>query len=508
MADGERSGHNGGDSHDTATDRLNSWKDIASYLGKGVRTVQRWESHLGLPVRRVDPESAHSVFALKSEIDVWLLNGGRDRETAHHPDPPDSADPSLGPAPRIAVEPVPKPPETSGRATASPGFTAPGLWLALILVGVVGVVLSVVPSARNLTRPSGGPNPVGAAFEAGVLRTWNADGQTVWTIPLAASPDARLDTRLSPRSPSQGRRIAVADLDGDASNEVLILGTSPSGADDKLYVFNADGRPRFTHVPGRPVTFGSDVFRGFGANGFYLFHEPDQALSLWLTASNVPWFPSVLQQLSPRGEVLSEYWSNGHLVSLRSVTLRGRPFLLLGGFNNERHGASLAIIDRAQADGAAPSENPKYRCMDCPAGEPAEFLVFPGSDVMKEGTAGQGSAAVSDMLLAGEDDLVLTVHQFSTRVPGQTDSVEASLNYTLSAKDLSLRRLVVLWGYEVVHRSFERAGRLHHSLGSAEEAELARVLRWSRGRFVRLDESAGDRALARDLPPITGRPGS
>ena len=31
---------------------LSSWKDIAKYMGKGVRTVQRWERHLGLPVRR------------------------------------------------------------------------------------------------------------------------------------------------------------------------------------------------------------------------------------------------------------------------------------------------------------------------------------------------------------------------------------------------------------------------------------------------------------------------
>ncbi len=30
---------------------LNSWKEIACYLGRGVRTVQRYERDLGLPVR-------------------------------------------------------------------------------------------------------------------------------------------------------------------------------------------------------------------------------------------------------------------------------------------------------------------------------------------------------------------------------------------------------------------------------------------------------------------------
>lgn len=34
------------------TDVLNSWKEVATYLGRGIRTVQRWERELGLPIRR------------------------------------------------------------------------------------------------------------------------------------------------------------------------------------------------------------------------------------------------------------------------------------------------------------------------------------------------------------------------------------------------------------------------------------------------------------------------
>jgi hypothetical protein len=32
--------------------QLNGWKEIAAYLGRSVRTVQRWEKDFGLPVRR------------------------------------------------------------------------------------------------------------------------------------------------------------------------------------------------------------------------------------------------------------------------------------------------------------------------------------------------------------------------------------------------------------------------------------------------------------------------
>jgi phage terminase Nu1 subunit (DNA packaging protein) len=51
---------------------LNSWKEVASYMGRGVRTVQRWEQELGLPVRRPRGKSRSAVIAFKQELDQWL----------------------------------------------------------------------------------------------------------------------------------------------------------------------------------------------------------------------------------------------------------------------------------------------------------------------------------------------------------------------------------------------------------------------------------------------------
>ena len=54
--------------------RLDSWKEIADYLGKGERTVKRWESERGLPIHHV-PGSGHgSVYAFVAELDEWLLS--------------------------------------------------------------------------------------------------------------------------------------------------------------------------------------------------------------------------------------------------------------------------------------------------------------------------------------------------------------------------------------------------------------------------------------------------
>lgn len=51
---------------------LTSWKDIADYLGKSIRTVQRWERELGLPVRRPAVKQRGVVIALPEELDGWI----------------------------------------------------------------------------------------------------------------------------------------------------------------------------------------------------------------------------------------------------------------------------------------------------------------------------------------------------------------------------------------------------------------------------------------------------
>jgi TolB-like protein/Flp pilus assembly protein TadD len=52
-------------------DRLDSWKEIAAYAKRGVRTVRRWEREEGLPVHRHLHRKLGSVYAFKSEIEAW-----------------------------------------------------------------------------------------------------------------------------------------------------------------------------------------------------------------------------------------------------------------------------------------------------------------------------------------------------------------------------------------------------------------------------------------------------
>ena len=53
------------------SERFDSWKEIAAYLKRSVRTVHRWEKEEGLPVHRQLHKELGSVFAYRSELDAW-----------------------------------------------------------------------------------------------------------------------------------------------------------------------------------------------------------------------------------------------------------------------------------------------------------------------------------------------------------------------------------------------------------------------------------------------------
>jgi len=50
---------------------LDSWKEIAAYFHRDVKTVQRWEKREGMPVHRHLHDRIGSVYAFRSELDAW-----------------------------------------------------------------------------------------------------------------------------------------------------------------------------------------------------------------------------------------------------------------------------------------------------------------------------------------------------------------------------------------------------------------------------------------------------
>jgi hypothetical protein len=64
---------------------LNSWKEIAVYLNRGVRTVQRWHCDLQLPVHKIRDTVHSPVFAFVTEIDQWLRSHAKENGNGRQP---------------------------------------------------------------------------------------------------------------------------------------------------------------------------------------------------------------------------------------------------------------------------------------------------------------------------------------------------------------------------------------------------------------------------------------
>jgi TolB-like protein/Tfp pilus assembly protein PilF len=78
--------------------RLDSWKEIAAYLKRDESTVRRWEEE-GLPVHRLPHKKKATVYAFKSELDVWWSDGRSRLEAAGITSPNGADAPDLIPAP-------------------------------------------------------------------------------------------------------------------------------------------------------------------------------------------------------------------------------------------------------------------------------------------------------------------------------------------------------------------------------------------------------------------------
>src|ERR1044072_4171259 len=91
--------------------RLDSWKQIAAYLGRSERTVRRWQPTEGLPAHRHLHHQRGSVWAFRPELDEWLARR------------------SLGPKPLASEAPAP--------AHASSRWLGVGIAAVILLPTVV-----------------------------------------------------------------------------------------------------------------------------------------------------------------------------------------------------------------------------------------------------------------------------------------------------------------------------------------------------------------------------------
>jgi tetratricopeptide (TPR) repeat protein len=127
--------------------RLETWKEVAAYLGKDERTVRRWEAERGLPVRRLPGDSRSRIYAETSDLDRWLNGAEALAEN------PAATDESPEPEARSAIE--------TGRPPASlPSWAFAAAAAVALAIAVVALLLR--PAAPPLVGQGGQSAPLDA----------------------------------------------------------------------------------------------------------------------------------------------------------------------------------------------------------------------------------------------------------------------------------------------------------------------------------------------------------
>ena len=150
----------------TRRDVLNGWKEIAAYLGRDPRTVERWEKQRSLPVRRLPGSGRATVYALVPELDEWLASSPREPapvlpvgeipEPAQVRLPENGADPTANTAQQVDAPPQ-QTAETERRRSLWLRWVTPVT--VLLLIGSVGLTAAAWKRRHMEARPSTLPSP-------------------------------------------------------------------------------------------------------------------------------------------------------------------------------------------------------------------------------------------------------------------------------------------------------------------------------------------------------------
>jgi hypothetical protein len=488
--------------------RLDSWKEIAAHLGRTVRTAQRWESELALPVHRVAGRKRDMVFAYAHELDEWMRDGGA--QALAQPPEPDSGEvaiavesdsPTLAAAgnlnrPNLQTHPLAVDDRTVEAASAVRAEARAPLrvfaWqrraaaaLLLMALGGGAVTLLREPTQRVLAWFAP-PAPESYKINGTKIEVYDAGGRFLWSYDFKTelAKDSYAGDYKSWRIPYAG----LQDVDGDGRKELLFtVQTAEAGWNSMpFYCLGSNGGLRFKRDRTQSIWFGDQEYLpNFRPRGFLVTPEPDGTKTIWLAMLQTPEFPEVLLKLNHRGEVLGEFWHGGHLHGLAEANYKGKRVMLAGYVENDQRRASLAVLDYDNPTGFAPAQDRYYLCTSCPQGRPLEFFIFPRLELSK---ASNSMPLVDHIFVSPQGHVQVHVRQ-TPELP-QYDQHETGVQYKLD-RDLNFLDAFHDSSIGDFHAQLEQKGMIQHRYTRSEETDLFPVLRWNGSKFVEVDAPAG-----------------
>ncbi len=320
---------------------LNTWKEVAEYLGITVRTAQNWEREQGLPIRRLAGPKAR-IWAFTDELDAW-----RENHAATAPLP----------GPRIR------------------------LWTWLLTAAIL--TAAGLAAAFILNRPG---KPVRFETEGSALRAFDARNRQVWRFEL---PRAPIPPTGGHSSHTDDYRGIFADLERDGSAELIYAYFDPRSAPREypILCIGRDGRLKWRFQPGREIATakGDRISSNFWPTFVAILRKPRQDGGRILVVSHHTYtWPTQVAVLTAAGKLVAEYWHPGWLISgmLYDLDQDGQEEIILVGVNNsyvaERCEAALVVLDAGFSSGqSAPAGGDEYRFAGLPTVTEAALVVFP-----------------------------------------------------------------------------------------------------------------------------------
>ncbi len=355
------------------TVRLSSWKAIAAYLGKDVRTAIRWERTRGLPVCRPPGEGRSSVYALTTEIDSWL------NEQPRRNPPPDGEDRLGGKSvPTQSAQAISLPPADARRSSPRRYWIAAGVVLAASFIGALAY-----HHLRALAA-----SPTRATFTTDSIQAWDDHDHLLWEhrFNRLLAPWSRESNML--QSPDTKNRSLIVDLTGDGQREVLAVAVYPraDSSDDVgeqvLYCFGSTGKLLWSDEPKTVLTLGTKRYEAPWVPKQIVVSDEPGAKTIWVNEVDPVWGKSFIARLDRSGHSSIQFVNSGEIATMQRIHTARGPMLWIAGFNDEYDTASLAIMRDTQEFASSPqTPGTHFACRECRPGEPLAYLVFPRYDV-------------------------------------------------------------------------------------------------------------------------------
>jgi hypothetical protein len=345
--------------------RLDTWQEIATYLGVTPRTAQTYRQHHALPVYQLGGSKSRVVSYTK-ELDGWQRRVQEKSQAATL-----SLSSQTVTAPALGDESGD--PKASGKGTTDRRQL---LRYALLSVPVCGVGGAAAWWWLDRYR-----EPTALKVTGTTISALGEDGTAIWrySFPKPINEDAYSDERSR----------LFADLDGDGRKETLFNFT-PRDLDCKLVCFDHRGHLRWQFIPGRDhVKYkdSRDFGRPYMVCNFALVPQPSsKASDIAVTSVHEYSFLGQVALIDGRtGKLKSDYWHRGQLNVLAVADLDGdgEPEILAGGVNDapEYKQATMVVLDHRRVSGSSkdPAGAVYYPGMP-PANEKA-IVFFPRTPV-------------------------------------------------------------------------------------------------------------------------------